>query len=68
MILEHNVAKMTLDLAVALDVIFGFTVSLVDQLTLSTLMWCKEDPWNFNVLQRVNTADYLQAATHRNTL
>jgi hypothetical protein len=68
MILEHNVAKMTLDLAVAVDVIFGFTVSLVDLLTLSTLMWRKEDPWNFNVLQRVHIADYLQAATHRNTL
>jgi hypothetical protein len=53
-LLDQIVSTMALDITVAFDTTAAFVIPLVTQLTSSPVMWRKEHPWNFRVLQRVH--------------
>jgi hypothetical protein len=54
LILHHVVATMTFVTIVAFHTVITFDNPLFALLTSSPVVWRKEQPWNFSVLQRVH--------------
>jgi hypothetical protein len=55
MAFDRILATVMLDAIVAFDTIVAFDIPLVSQLTLSSVVWHKEEHfWNFILLQKVH--------------